>query len=347
MAEEISLDAQGLQTALAVLQREQTAYLPSASERKRYRAFNLCVYVMAAGVVAEGTMMGGAIGETSEAYYVLLGFVTILVGLLMLATVVLFFLNLGLIRKLHGHAQLRRRLNLRDYFAGAFSAERRATRIANVLTLLLAVLGGCFVVLGLGGLIAVGFADLRAAKIGLMAAASVYVVMVVLGISFFSFHFMRRGQQRLEVVLRLQRTLTDQAAGAGQPKLSPDDYNAIAVLERQHIIRDRATSIASGRKEAEDSTYLCQSSRQMHEAKSRLPPEVLVKVEGAIAQLLSDPATAAASADPVTGSRSIPVAGTGLAIQYDVSAEKNLVRLYDLRASAGAAEAAGGARGIS
>ena len=81
----------------------------------------------------------------------------------------------------------------------------------------------------------------------------------------------------------------------------------------------------------------------MHLAKSRLPPELLVKVEGAIAELLVDPRPAAAASDAPVKS-TIPVADTGLSIEYDVDPNRHLVRLYDLRTERGASVAA--ARGV-
>lgn len=152
-------------------------------------------------------------------------------------------------------------------------------------------------------------------------------------------------------MLQLQKTLTEQAAQgdeAKEVKLSPEEYNAIATLERQHIIRDRAKSIASARKQADGSGYLCQSSRQMHLAKSKLPPELLVKVEGAIAELLVDPSPAAAANDPRKEKSTIAVADTGLRIEYDVDRRRHLVRLYDLQTERGTSvSAAGGANGLS
>ena len=350
MTDQISLDAQGLESALAILQREQTAYVPTERERRLYRWFNICVYSMAV-VFVLGSIVGPMIGKESGPLYAVFGLLGIVAGVLMLGTIVLFFLNWTLIRKLYRHAQLRKRLKLADYFASAFSAERKTTVVANVVTMLTFIAGWLLILFSFFGAVAIVIEDIRVKQMGPVAVGSVYLVMFLIGVSFISFRYVRRGKQRLEVVLRLQKTLTEQAgqgAEAKEVKLSADEYNAIATLERQHIMRDRANSIASAHKQADAPGYLCQSSRQMHLAKSKLPPELLAKVEGAIAELLVDPLAAAAANDPRTEKSTIPVAGTGLRIEYDVDRHRQLVRLYDLRTQRGTSvSAAGGVNGLS
>jgi len=350
MTDQISLDTQGLESALEILRREQTDCVPTERERRLYRWFNICVYSMAALFVLL-SVVGAVGGDQSSAFYAVLGLLSLVSGALMLGTIVLFFLNWGLIRKLYRHAQLRKRLRLADYFASAFSAERKSTAVGNVIALLMFIAGWLLILFSFFGAVAIVIQDIRLKEMGAVAVGSVYLVMFLVGVSFISFRYMRRGKQRLEVVLRLQKTLNEQAGQgdeAKEVKLSAEEYNAIATLERQHIMRDRANSIASARKQADASGYLCQSSRQMHLAKSQLPAELLVKVEGAIAELLVDPPAAAAANDPQTGKFSMPVAGTGLRIEYDVDRHRHLVRLYDLRTEHGTpVSAAGGAHGLS
>jgi len=345
MTDQISLDAQGLDSALAILQREQTAYVPTERERRLYRWFNICVYSMAV-VFVLGSIVGPMIGKESGPLYAVFGLLGLVAGVLMLGTIVLFFLNWTLIRKLYRHAQLRKRLKLADYFASAFSAERKSTAVGNVIALLMFIAGWLLILFStFGALVIVAIAGMH------WIVGAVYLAMVLVGVSFVSFRYMQRGKQRLELVLRLQKTLTEQAGRgdeAKEVKLSPEEYHAIAALERQHIIRDRAESIASARSQVDGTGYLCQSSREMNLAKSKLPPELLVKVEGAIAELLVDPPAAAAAKSPQTETFSMPVAGTGLRIEYDVDPHRHLVRLHDLRTERGTpVSAPGGAHGLS
>jgi hypothetical protein len=350
MTDQISLDAHGFESALEILRREQAVCVPTERERRLYRWFNISVYSMAAVFVL--LLMAPMIGESGPMRMVY-GFLALVAGALMLGTIVLFFLNWGLIRKLYRHAQLRKRLRLTDYFASAFSAERKTTVVGNVISMLTFIAGWLLILSSLlVGAVTIAIEEIRAAGMGWVAlTGAIYLVMFLVGVSFVSFRYMQRGKQRLEVVLRLQKTLTEQAGRgdeAKEVKLSPEEYHAIAALERQHIMRDRADSIASARKQADAPGYLCQSSRAMHLAKSKLPPELLVKVERTIAELLVDPPTAAAARGPQTKTSTTPVAGTGLRIEYDVDPQRHLVRLYDLRTERGASvSAVGGADGLS
>lgn len=349
MTDQVSLDAQGLESALAILRREQTAYVPTEREKRLYRWFNICVYSMAAVFVLL-SVVGAVSEDRSDAFYVVLGLLGLVSGALMFGTVVLFFLNWGLMRKLYRHAQLRKRLRLADYFASAFSAERKTTAVRNIIALLMFIVGWLLILFSFVGAVLIVIQDISVKEMRAVAG-SVYLVMFLVGVSFISFRYIQRGKQRLEVVLRLQKMLTEQAGqgdAAKEVRLSAEEYNAIAALERQQIMRDRADSIATARKQDDGAGYLCQSSRQMHLAKSKLPPELLVKVEGAIAELLVDPPAAAAAKGPQTETFSMPVAGTGLRIEYDVDPHRHLVRLHDVRTERGIlVSAAGGAHGLS
>jgi hypothetical protein len=264
----------------------------------------------------------------------------ILFLILAVTTIVLFALNWGLIRKLYKQAKLRRRLKLAYYFRPAFRAQRQATRLKNFITMGITALG---TILALSGALAVvlsfllwidgGFFQLDGAEFA--TVLSVSLAWTSLGLGLASLHFMRRGKERLEIVTRLQETLSKQAAdpvpGAAAATLSSSDYDIVAGMEREHIIKNRASSIISGRKEAGSSSYLCQSSRQMNEAKSKLPRDVLSKVDETVLRLLTNPMPSNATSDPQTGNRIVPIPDTELSILYDVNMDRHLVRLHDLQ----------------
>jgi hypothetical protein len=345
MSDQVSLDAQGLRDALAILQREQAAYLPTERELTFYRWFSIFAYSTAASVglvIALGVVSDDIQAGTMS---VVFEFLSIAALVTMFATIVLFALNTSLIRKLYRLAKLRKRLNLADYVAEALYAARHPLRrFVTTMTHVVSLVGWLLIIGAFLGGVAVVFTVLDEGT-SPITLGSIYLATFVVGVSFISFRYIRRGKHQLEVVLRLQRTLTDHAAEP-EVKLSTDDYQAIASLERQHIIRDRATSIATARRNTNEPGYLCQTSRQMSLAKGTLPPELLVEVEKTIAELLVDPLSAAGS-DHGT-EKSIPVAGTGLRIQYDIDSARHLVRLHDLQAEAGtSATALRGADGLS
>jgi len=322
VSEQISLDARGLEAALAVLRREQTAYLPSSRQAKLYRAFNVSAFALAAVFVLWFALaMNVQVFEENDT---MLGIAAVILTLAAIAfslsTLILFVFNAGLMRKLYRHAQLRQRLKLAYYFQPAFTAQRRVRRFGNLVTMLIIGLGVWITLSGLSGIFVSVFMLPRGPQSLLFGLGSLALVGAGLGLG--ALHFVRRGKERLEVVQRLQDMLSKQAAdpatGDGAT-VSPEEYNAIARIERAQIIRDRASSIVSARREAEGAGYVCQSSRQMREAKSRLAPEVLAKVEGTIEELLRN---------PVPAGGSVPVAGTPLRIQFDVDPGRHLVRLH-------------------
>lgn len=343
MTGQVSLDPRGLEAALALLRREQGAYLPTTRETRLYNAFNIAAVATAVlflllvvlSMVEDQELLADVGTAGFEAVVLTLGACAALFGL---ATAVLFFLNWSLMRKLYRHAQLRRRLKLAFYLAPAFSAQRKVTRLQNSITLAIIVVG---VLMTLGGLAGLALAFLLwlsgASWLSLntpqfIAVALTCLAMMAAGLGVASLHFVRRGKQRLDVVMQLQDTLLKQAADPAQAevKVSAEEYAALANLERTQIIRDRAASIVTARKEAEAPGYLCQTSRQMSESKSRLAPEVLAQVESAIAGLLEDPRLRSAAADGVGVKRTLPVAGTALNIRFDVDPDRHVVRLHDL-----------------
>ena len=343
MTEHVSLDARTLEAALAVLRREQAADLPTARQTTLYRWFNVSAFSLA-GVSVFWFIAAGMAGEISdsmgdEPFEIFALLLNGAAGLLSLSTTVLFFLNGGLIRKLYRLAKLRARLRLAGYFEPAFSATRKATRVGNAVTAAIIMLGLLMMGAGAGGIVAASlmldsrsFITLTKPQFLLVVAVSLAVIAAGLGLV--SLHFMRRGKQRLETVLALQETLARQASAPAQAevKLSSDEYAAIARIERGQIIRDRADSILSARAEAGALDYLCQTSRQMNEAKSKLAPDLLAKVEGTITGLLNNPAAASMGEDSPGGSRTIPVSGTSLKIHFDVDPDRHVVRLRGLEA---------------
>jgi hypothetical protein len=343
MSNDFALGPREIKAALAVLEREQAAHLPTRRQNTLYRAFNLASYAMALVVLLwllEVSLLSMLGGENLAIAYYVPGVLFLILGV---TTSVLFGLNWGLIRKLYRQAKLRRRLKLAYYLRPAFRAQRRATRLKNAVTMSITALGIAMILLGLPAValsfllwIDGGFLQLSHLEFAIFLSASLAWTSVGFGLA--SLHFMRRGKERLEIVTRLQEMLAKQATELGQDAaatatLSASDYEIVASMEREQIIKHRASSIISGRKEAASSSYLCLSSRQMNDAKSRLSRSLLSKVDETILSLLTDPMPSSSQLDPQTGNRMVRVPDTGLRIEYDVNVDRHLVRLRDLQGS--------------
>jgi hypothetical protein len=352
----IALDSRGLGAALGVLRREQSAYLPTKRETGLYRAFNVSAFSMlvaavllvAAVVMGTGSAANAIANQELRQRAIAAAFWIggTVAALSALGTLVLFVMNLSLIRKLYRLARLRRRLRLVYDFTAAFSAERKTRRLANAVSIVMSVFGVSLASMGLfafAGVLLIRFSEGESlmnsgdVAIGIFSAFAVFGI----GLGFASLHFVRRGKRRLEVVLNLEKALGQKAASvaAGSEAaatLSTSEYNALAGLERQQIIRDRASSIVAGRREAKEPGYSCQTSRQMYLEQSKLPPETRVKVEQTVASLLENPAVgaaavgAAAAGDAAAARHEVAVVGTSLRILYDVDPSRHLVRLLQL-----------------
>lgn len=334
MSSELVLGPQELNAALAVLDREQAACMPTRRQIVLYRAFNIAVYLLAAMMVVVLAWLFSDIAMDEP---------DVVLGLLLLlcaATLGLFLANIGVMLKLWRHARLRRRLRLGRLLSPAFRAQRKASRAKNIVTIAIAVLGVPFTLFGVL-LVVIALLDwvspgLRGKTAHFESAVVLLITLAItlVGVALVALHFVRRGKERLELVVRLRQTLATQAAEPAQDgaaaRLASDDYDVLVSMEREQIIGERASSIASGRREAAASSYLCQSSRQMTEAKSRLPTDLLAKVDDTVLGLLAEPAPANSEAEPQTGARLVAVADTPLRIRYDVDAGRHLVRLHEL-----------------
>lgn len=335
MSNDLVMSPREIKAALAVLEREQAADLPTRRQNALYRAFNIAAFATAIVVLfAVLEFLKAAMEiEPSDTELQVLAILFVILGPI---TIIFFFLNWGLIRKLYRQARLRRRLKVAYYFRPAFRAQRQATWLKNVVTMGIILLGLALIAFGLFAVLICfvlwgdtgwfGLSDLQFA-IGLSASLALTFV----GFGLASLHFVRRGKERLEVVTRLRETLSKETAGGAEAAtLSSEDYDIVAGMEREHIIKHRASSIVAGRREAASSSYLCLASRQMYDAKSKLPQHLLSKVDETVLGLLTNPMPSNSVADPQTGNRVVPVPSTELSIQYDVNVERHLVRLHDL-----------------
>ena len=209
MRENPTLGSNAFEKALAILNREQEANLPSRRQETLFRLFNLVVYLFSGiGAVA---IVGHLFGFHTQMQW-LWG----LEGIVFLPIVVLFFLNMGLVGKLRNQARLRRRLGLNQDLKALFKAQRREKKFSNIWALLVSILGYPLVVIGLFvfGLflfIATAFTDSE-----LLIASAAGLGLTVLGLSFIFLHFMRRGKQRLELVHRLRTILSRYEDALGQ-----------------------------------------------------------------------------------------------------------------------------------
>lgn len=331
MRENPTLGSNAFERALAILNREQEANMPSRRQTTYFRLFNLIVYLfIGIGVV---TIVGHGFGFHKEMMW-LWG----LQGIVLFLIIVLFFLNLGFVGKLKNQAKLRRQLRLDQNLKALFKAQRRETKVSNLWTLLISILGYPLVAIGLSGFVILLLVAVVDRDWGPLVGSAAGLGLTVLGLSFIFLHFMRRGKQRLELVDRLRATLSKYEDAFGQDgeqrvSIDADEYDQIARIERAHIIADRQRSIDQGLKEARTSGYLIQRSHEMQAAKAKLDPATAVLVENQILQLTTDPMPTGTAQHPDTGIFRLRVPETEVEILYKVDEDSRRIRVGKLLTS--------------
>ncbi len=334
MAARSSLSSREFASALAVLKREQSENMPSPRQELHFHLFNWSVFSFL-GCSTAALVIGYLVeeyGSTNDLEWV--GFFLLGVpAILGLSIVVLFFLNLKLMWALRRQARSRRRLGLVKNLKGLFKAKRRRNWIRNAFTMFVVFLGVILVPIGLLSFFAFAyFLDIPEALLFSLAIS-------VLGLSLVFLHFMRRGKQRLEIVMRMHESLSEhketfESDHESAVDISSADYDKIASIERAHIITDRAKSIEMARKESLDSSYVIQKSREMLGAKAALDLDARVRVDDQIFHLVTNPLPPGVTEDPGTGYLRLSVPETSVDILYQVDEQRHRIRLLALQSSA-------------
>ena len=331
MAAETTLSSREFRQALAVLKREQEAYMPSRAQEALFRLFNWSVFLFVLVTILDIYLIG-QLGRDVNAVHIKLltkrRVVHIAWVVLCLAVIVFFFANWGLILKLVRQARLRRQLGLKRALKDAFKAASGETLLVNVLTFIFTIIGG---VIFLIGVVFTLIAAIEGDSEDYVAAFT----LVSVGLSLLFLHFMRRGKQRLTVVMNLQDSLAQhkdatEVGAEASVAIPRQSYDAIAAIERAQLIDDRRQSIVKGRKEARDSAYLVQSSREILGAKSRLDLDARARLDEQILALVSNPSPPEAKRDSATGYSRIPIAQTDVDLVYQLDPEKHRIRLLSL-----------------
>ena len=246
-------------------------------------ALTLVGYAFAAIIMAAPeAYFGDNAGETRQAF---MGVGFAVAGFGLLSLIPFSILNLGLIRKLWSMARARNRLGLNEALATAFKVERRKHRVRNLLTGSLTVLAILMVLFGLIGVMVTPMPSFA-------YRLSFFLAFAIVGLSFGSIHYIRRGVERLGIVERLYsdlQPLVNAKAAPGDVEIPDYDYEIIARLERNQIIERREQSVARATHDPDSFGYAVQLSFAAQETKDELPAEEQNRVDEEIIRLVRDP----------------------------------------------------------
>ena len=149
---------------------------------------------------------------------------------------------------------------------------------------------------------------------------------------------MRRGKQRLEIIMSLQESLlrhkdNQERDEAHSVEISPLAYDEIVSLERSQVIDDRNLSIKHARKEDSDAAFLIQNSRDVLRESDRLDPKTRAQVKQRILDLLDDPRPAGVRQDPASENLLLSVPETSVDILYHLDRARRRIRILSLEPS--------------
>ena len=302
--------------ALAILERER----PSPAQEQRFRLLNQAVWGALLFSFVYGVMF--PVAGAQRAYPALL-----LAAFCYVLTVPLFFLNLGLVRKLQRAATLRKSLRLAEWLQPFFSRRRHSHPVYNAITLALSAIGYPVCVVGVVGLV---LSLLDPSSDGLALST----ILIVFGLTCIFIHFIARGAERLKVIAELRSGLLAAApssSGDNQESVHVrvEDYDEIAGIEREQIRSDRTRSVARGHRAA-STGYVLRLSRQLRDMESELGEDARRLVDERVQQLLAEPEPADARAEYGTGLFRIDVPGTRFEIAYLVDHERREIRACSL-----------------
>lgn len=317
---------------MSILEREQRAFLPSASELKRNRLFNWTVYLLVALYVLLLIFKDGdwflTLFVRSDGY---------LYSVMALALVAVAgaALNLPLFAKLWRHERLRNRLGLRQQLAPLIAVRRGV--VARLVAALWSILLTIFALLCLA-LLAVMILRWPVAIERIGWRDSILLAASFLGVacSLLFQPLVQRARNRLEIVQGLRRKLLDQEQTLGDPGsgpgLSADQYRNVTEVESSHIFteRDRSLRSARNRKRSGQEGHSVRQTAEVLRSRSRLEPDTALKVGDHIQALADEPRPAAAVSDPATDQYTLDIPDTPLRLRYQIDPAARVVRIIAL-----------------
>ena len=327
------LNESQLDSALAILEKQQKEDEPSLNEKRIFKLFKVATYGI--GITALIIFITWVLSQffSSIAASDIIFFVALLGFLVALpfavAVTISLLLNFKLVLKLIRQSKLRKSLGLTEVLEKPWKAERRQHRFRNILTVITGLLGVGLIILSLTQ------AAFLADGLGLFAYLITLAILLVVGVSLAASHFIIRGMERWEVVTRLQSSLSKYKEQAkDEDKLTidiePEAYWRVAQIEKAQMYQDRLNSIDAYREEVTDpayKVYTVQKSDAARQAKKKLPFVIKMHVEDQIDALTEQPYPPDATKASDTGIWWLPVPHTPVRLGYIVDEESDRIKL--------------------
>jgi hypothetical protein len=305
----MELTSAQIEKAFKVLEKEQQSNLLTKRRKLIVLGLNICVY----GFLL--TFLWSLIpGSESDLLYGILGFFAIMIP-------VFFLFSLPLIIKLLRFNRLIRKLGLKDIISAPWKRAKNQTRVSGILALIIAWIGGIFILTGL-----ILLEDLFSG-----------LAFCFIGISFLSIHFIWRNKFKLEIVSQLQTALSRYKGVSEEKnedtkyKISQEDYDLIARIEKAQISSDQTESIIANYNEPASSYYSIQKSRDFRDTLNKLEPDIRLAVEDHIDDLAVSTKSSDAQKKQQLDILNFKIPGNHVEISYQIDDSKNQIKLISLK----------------
>jgi hypothetical protein len=347
----VSVDPERFAAALSILDREERENPLSGDDRK-FKWLNRIGYgfVIVASLVGTFWSFWGLLGLKESFWYV--AYVFVWTSILFIpfhgtTFAIMIRLNWRLVRAVRRQERMVEKLGLAGALEAPWAGERAKKRVLNLVTLLVGP--GLW---GWGLFFMVVVVLLPLPELPEKAPAFLFPVprleerapvawavflcflwTLLIGYMYVWLHRLRRGEERLRVVARLQSSLRGLKKSAAQPdkvQIAGDEYNQIARIEQAQISRARADSVESFASAAEP-TFVVQKSHSVRTAQLKLDPGVGLQVQDAIESLAAGARGRNATSGEAANLRWLKVPETTLEIGYSIDEAARRLRVVSLR----------------
>jgi len=352
----VSLGPKRFTAALSILDREERENPLSGKDQNLFKTLNRVAY----GFVLAATLFGtfwsfwglylhwGKLEAYLHFVYVFVWTTVLFMPLHCMTFLIMIRLNWPLVRAVRRQEKMVEKLGLANALEAPWAGERAKRRMLNLVTLLVGpwlwAWGLFFVALVLllplpktppDFLFPVPGLEERAPLAWAVFACFLWTLLV--GYMYVWLHRLRRGEERLRVVARLQSSLHGLKQSVEQHdevKMSGSVYNQIARIEQAQISRARAESVRSFATDAEP-TFVVQKSHAVRAAQLELDPEVGLQVQDAIESLAASVRRKAVTSVEATEVHWLKIPETALEISYLIDESARRLRVVSLRPVAG------------
>lgn len=340
------LDAHQLDQALAILEKEQQANVPSRWQKIAFIILKSASYGL--GLVAVAILAFDVADRTSfiklgssylDRNRMLFSLAIFFSALYILVLLIPFVANVPLLFKLRRQHKLVKRLGLWEVLNTPWQVESREKRSRTTRPVIIGSIGLLIIFIEM---IIAGLPVLFATNQAEIFFTIILILLIPLSGALRATYFIIRGLARMEAVTQLQASLSTYKEKAEQDKDGAIDvpsgvYQRIAQIEKAQITRDRAESILAYQQESDEATYIVQKSRAVREAQAQLDPMMRLRVQDRVDALAEVPRPAGAVEDPQTQTWRLRVPDTPIEIEFAVDNERKRVRILSLQTVTGEA----------